>query len=301
MAAGKNLLNTVRSIEEGELSLVRRCELLGVNRSSVYCLPATGKTVDEMTEDEREKTKKAEEDKEAMMRIIDDLHNELPETGARKMARAIRKQGYECTRHQAGKLMVEMNVKPVYPQPNTSKPAKGHPKSPYLLKGKKIWLPNQVWAVDITYIRCGKGHMYLTAIIDWHSRLIVGWKLSDTLEATPVIECVREAVGRYGEPCIINSDQGSTFVASGYIELLASHGIRQSMDGRGRWIDNVRIERWFRTLKSGHLKTIEYSTPRELRHEIDAYIPKYNNVRLHESLDYITPRECYEVAFENAA
>jgi len=265
---------------------------MGINRSTLYYAPkkdnGTGKRP--ITEDDEER-----------MNIIDDIHIQLPASGARKMARECTKRGYPTTRHQAGRLMDRMNVKAVYPKPNTSRPAKQHPKFPYLLKGKRIWLPNQVWASDITYVRCGKGHMYLTVIIDWYSRKIVGWALSDTLEAAPVVDCMKKAFEVHGIPGIANSDQGSTYTANDYIDLLASNGVRQSMDGKGRWIDNVIVERWFRTLKSEHLNIVEYTTPRELRNEIASFIEKYNALRLHESLDYITPNECYEAAFKEAA
>ena len=130
----------------------------------------------------------------------------------------------------------------IYPKPNLSQPGKGHKKFPYLLRNKPIWLSNQVWAIDITYIPMERGHMYLTAILDWHSRYIVGWALSDTLETAPVIEAVKTAILQYGTPGIINSDQGSQFTSEEYVNLLAENGIRQSMDGKARWVDNVRIE-----------------------------------------------------------
>ena len=301
MEAGKSRLDTVRELEDDGISLSRRCELLQVNRSSFYYRPA----IQEPPADTEESLAAAQaflKRKEEVMAIIDEVHTDLPASGARKIAKELQKRGYtEMTRYKTAKLMEEMNVKTCYPHPNLSKPGKGHPKFPYLLKNKKIWIPNQVWAIDVTYVACGRSHMYLTAIIDWYSRMVVGWMLADTLELEPVIECVRQAITQYGVPCCINSDQGVHFTSNAYVELLKFHGIRQSMDGKGRWIDNRIIERWFRSLKSEHLRIIEYSTPRELRYEVDEFVVKYNERRLHESLDYITPKECYEAAFKAAA
>jgi putative transposase len=276
----------------------RRCELLGVNRSSLYCKPkAPAKPGAEEIRLRQEKQKQVEK----IMQIIDEIHTDLPAAGARKIARELSKRGYKTTRYSAKKLMEKMNIKACYPHPATSKSAKGHPKFPYLLKGKKIWLPNQVWATDITYVRCGKSHMYLTAIIDWYSRMILSWELSDTLDTAPVVKCVETAIGLWGAPAIFNSDQGVHFTSNAYIDLLKSHSIAQSMDGRGRWVDNVIMERWFRTLKTEHLRIIEYDTPRQLRQEISEFVVKYNERRLHQSLNYVTPKECFEAAFRDAA
>jgi len=158
------------------------------------------------------------------------------------------------------RYMQEMGIFCVYPKPNLSKANKDHKKFPYLLRKKQIWLPNQVWAVDITCISIGHTHMYLTAIIDWATRFIVGWALSDTLETAPVLSAVNSAMENYGVPAIINSDQGSQFTSAEYIELLRRRGIRQSMDGKARWVDNVIIERWFRSLKTKNIYITEYQS-----------------------------------------
>lgn len=261
----------------------RMCELLQVNRTSAYREPApAGK-------DERPVT----DDDEARMAVIDEVHLKLPASGARKMARECTKRKLPTTRYQATELMRRMNVKAVYPKPDTSKPAKQHPKFPYLLRGMKIEKPGQVWATDITYIRMGRGHMYLTCVIDWATRYVVGWRLSDTLEAGPVVECMEAAIAEHGAPEIANSDQGSTYTADEYVKCLERHGVRQSMDGKARWVDNVIVERWFRTLKSEFLRLEEYETPRELRKVIERSVELYNNDRLHESLGYDTPAERY--------
>ena len=154
-----------------------------------------------------------------------------------------------------------------------------------------------MWSIDITYIKMKRRHMYLTAIIDWYSRKIVGWKLSDTLEAAPVLETVREAVERNGVPAIINSDQGCQFTSDDYKALLKSLHIRQSMDGKSRWADNIMIERWFRSLKTEKIYVEEYANERELRGCIEDYINQYNNVRPHESLDNATPSSVYAASF----
>jgi Transposase and inactivated derivatives len=196
-------------------------------------------------------------------------------------------------RTKVKRLMEYMGIRAIYPKPNTSAPAKQHPKFPYLLKGKVIRFPNQVWSTDISYIPIGKTHMYLSIIIDWYSRYIVGWRLHDTLEAVECVKCVETAFEQYGTPAIQNSDQGATYSANEYIELLANNGVAQSMDGKGRWVDNVFCERAFRTIKQECVYINEYSTPNELRAHIGAFIDDYNNERLHSALDYETPAEWY--------
>jgi putative transposase len=191
--------------------------------------------------------------------------------------------------------MDEMGIYAVYPKPNLSKPGKGHKKFPYLLKNKNIFLPNQVWAVDITYIKMGKKHMYMTAIIDWCSRFIVGWALSDTLETAPVIEALKQAVETYGYPAIINSDQGSQFTSDDYTEYLRQNGIQQSMDGKARWIDNVIIERWFRSLKCDFIYINELDSPRALRRGIAGYVKEYNYERPHSAHGGDYPAEAYHL------
>jgi putative transposase len=265
---------------------------LGVSRSSAYYKPAKSKDPLRKLNDK---------DIEERMAVIDVLHTELPATGARKMARELTKMGMPTTRYAAAKLMEMMNIHCIYPKPNLSKPRKGSKAFPYLLRGKRIWLPNQVWAIDITYIPYKGGHMYLTAIIDWFSRMIVGYRLADTLENTPVLSCVEDAFERYGIPAVMNSDQGSHFTSKAYIGILASRGIEQSMDGKARWVDNVRIERWFRTLKTEYLYINEFGSPKELSRGIATFIDKYNVMRLHESLDYRTPADVWAEPFALAA
>jgi len=215
----------------------------------------------------------------------------------RKLRKLLDNEGLKVGRKLVRRYMDEMGIHPIYPKPNLSKPGKGHKKFPYLLKNKSIIFPNQVWAIDITYIPMKHGHMYLTAIIDWHSRFIVGWELSDTLETEAVVKTVRNAIKNYGVPGIINSDQGSQFTSDEYIKLLADEKIRQSMDGKARWVDNVLIERWFRSLKVEYVYINDYVSPKELRQGITEYVEMYNNQRPHQSLDYDTPNDVYLAAF----
>ena len=257
---------------------------MGIQRSGVYYKPV------EPLSEERER-------EEEIKRRLDYWHTKSPCSGVRKLRKFLQNEYIHIGRKLIKKYMDEMGIYAVYPKPNLSKPGKGHKKFPYLLKNKNIFLPNQVWAVDITYIPMTHGHMYLTAIIDWYSRLIIGWILSDTLDTAPVLECVKEAVARHGVPGIINSDQGSQFTSSEYVEYLGAQGIRQSMDGKARWVDNVIIERWFRSLKTEYVYINEYTSPKELRSGIREYVSDYNSLRPHQSHDYETPATVYAAKF----
>jgi len=268
-----------------ELTIKKQCELLDVPRSTVYVKPV-------------ELTPEKIDFEEHIRRRLDYWHTMMPVLGNRKLTHLLKQDGISIGRKKVRRLMDEMNIRPIYPKPNLSKAGKNQPKIPYLLKNKAIMFPNQVWAVDITYIPMTHGHMYLTAVIDIHSRLIVGWALSDTLGTIAVLEAIRGAVEQYGIPCIINSDQGSQFTSEEYIRLLSSYSIRQSMDGKARWVDNVYIERWFRSLKCECLYITEYNTPKELRKLISQYIHDYNTIRPHESWDYDTPHNIFFSAFE---
>ena len=261
---------------------------MGVPRSSVY-YKAKKPPAEAIEREERIKNR------------LDHWYTKSPCSGVRKLRKLLREHdGLIAGRKLIKRYMDEMGIYAIYPKPNLSKPGKGH-KVPYLLKNMRIFMPNQVWAIDITYIPMKHGHMYLTAIIDWHSRYIVGWKLSDTLDSAPVLEAVREAISKYGTPAIINSDQGSQFTSDAYEELLRQHGIRQSMDGKARWVDNVIIERWFRSLKTEYVYINEYNSPKELRAGIRAYIADYNGLRPHQSHEYATPEQIYRGVFTLAA
>jgi len=251
------------------ISIKRQCELLELNRSTIYYKP-------------KEPCSAKVERLEFIRNRIDYYHTHQCYLGAKKLSIKITREDGEVVGEdglcigRVGKklvrrLMNEMGIYTIYPKPNLSRPGKEHIQFPYLLRNKTFFLPNQVWAVDITYIRMKRGHMYLTAIIDLTSRYIE----------------------KHGVPAIINSDQGSQFTSDVYIELLRSYGIRQSMNGKARWVDNKYIERWFRNLKCDDIYINEYLTPRELRIGIDNYINLYNNERPHQELNYDYPVDIY--------
>ena len=275
---------------DSRLSIKRQCELLEINRTSQYYEP-------------KKPTLGALRREEYIKSRLDYWHTKFCWMGSRNLLKKL-KQDDGITgigRHLVRRYMAEMGIFCVYPKPNLSLPNKKHKKFPYLLRNKPIWLPNQVWAIDITYISIGHSHMYLTAIIDWYSRYIVGWALSDTLEAAPVLEAVERAIKIHGTPAIINSDQGSQFTSTEYIELLRSKGIKQSMDGKARWIDNVIIERWFRSLKTEDIYINEYRSPRELRRGISEYVEIYNHERPHSSINDMRPAQAYGAKFVSGA
>lgn len=197
--------------------------------------------------------------------------------------------------------MFEMGITAIYPKINLSKLNFKEAVVPYLLRNYKVNFPNQVWSIDINYIPMRRGQMYLTALIDWYSRKIVGHHLSDILDTREVLYTVREAVTNHGISFILNSDQGSQFTSDDYKKLLQEYGIRQSMDGKSRWADNIMIECWFRSLKTEAIYPNEYTSPRELRQLINGYVRDYNTIRSHKSLDYKVPNEVYYSSFANIA
>jgi len=266
------------------LSVRRQCELLGITRSTVYYEP---KQPDEASLRMKEK----------IMSRIDYWHTALPCMGTRKLAVKLRTEGYAVGRKLVRAYMQEMGIHTVYPKPNLSKRNFKEAIVPYLLRNKVISFPNQAWSIDITYIKMQHGHMYLTAIIDWFSRKIMGWELSDTLETATVLDAVRAAVDCFGTPSILNSDQGSQFTDKDYKALLKSLDIRQSMDGKSRWADNIMIERWFRSLKTELIYVNEFRSPKQLRQAIRQYVNDYNTLRPHEALDYETPEDAYLACF----
>ena len=227
------------------------------------------------------------------MRRIDYWHLKFPYFGSRKIAVKLREEGYEVGRKTTRRLMQSMAIYAIYPKINLSKRNFKESVVPYLLRNYAVNFPNQVWSIDITYIPMSKGHMYLTAIIDWYSRKIVGHYLSDTLDTDSVIHAVKDAVSAHGIPAILNSDQGCQFTSAEYKALLKGLQIRQSMDGKSRWADNIMIERWFRSLKNEHIYPNEYHSPRELRKLINEYVDAYNRERPHEALDYEVPDAVY--------
>ena len=226
----------------------RQCELLGISHSSLYTKPAAP--------DEEKRLML-----EMLMARLDYWNTMLPALGNRKLTVKLQEEGYRVGRKLVRRLMREMGIWVVYPKPNLSKRNFQETIVPYLLRNKVVSFPNQVWSIDITYIKLNRSHMYLTAIIDWCSRKIVGWNLSDTLGLQPVLEAVRSAVDRFGTPSILNSDQGSQFTSNEYKQLLKGLHIRQSMDGKSRWADNIMIERWFRNLKTELVYINEFRPP----------------------------------------
>lgn len=262
----------------------RQCELLHINHSSLY-----KKSV---MPDEAKRFLREE-----LMDRLDYWHTTLPALGSRKLAAKLQSEGYNVGRKLVRRLMLEMGMWAIYPKPNLSKRNFRESIVPYLLRDKVVSFPNQVWSIDITYIKLDRSHMYLTAIIDWHSRKIVGWNLSDTLGIQPVLDAVRNAVDKFGTPAILNSDQGVQFTSNEYKQLLSDLHIQQSMDGKSRWADNIMIERWFRSLKTELIYINEFQSPRELRQSIRSYINDYNTLRPHESLEYETPDSVYYASF----
>ena len=262
----------------------RQCELLGIPRSQLYRKPA-------------EKSPEVLEKIEQLMARIDRLHTEMPYLGTRRIAHLLCEEGFAVGRKLVRRLMYEMAIYAVYPKPNLSKRNFKEAIVPYLLHNKVVEFPNQVWSIDITYIQLGRKHMYLTAIIDWCSRKIVGWNLADALDTLYVIKAVEDAIESHGCPAIINSDQGCQFTSGEYKRVLKEHHILQSMDGKSRWADNIMIERWFRSLKTEEIYVNEYASPRELRIAIRNYIEQYNTKRPHEALDYDTPSDVFAAAF----
>ena len=266
------------------MTVKRQCELLDVNRTSVYYEP---KKPDDAAREREERVKAR----------IDYWHTKMSYLGVRRLSAKLWEEGIKAGRKLVRRYMDEMGIYCVYPKPNLSKNGKEHRRFPYLLRNKTIFMPNQVWAIDITYIKMGRTHMYLTAVIDWYSRYIVGWELSDSLDTAPVIDALKGAISIYGVPAIINSDQGSQFTSEAYTGYLKSVNVRQSMDGRARWMDNVIIERWFRNLKCDCIYVNEFTTPRALRQGIRSYVEEYNNERPHEGLGYRYPAQVYKSAF----
>lgn len=256
---------------EGRLSVRRQCELLGVPRAKLY---------DKQKEPSLEECERIEK----AMERIDYWHTTMPYLGARRLSRKLREDGIHAGRKLVQRLMEEMGIYAVYPKQNLSKRNFKDGIMPYLLKNKAVFLPNQVWSIDITYIQMHRSHMYLTAIIDWHSRMLVGWNLSDTLDTGYVLQAVRDAVEAHGIPAILNFDQGSQFTSGAYKALLRELHITQSMDGKSRWADNIMIERWFRSLKVEEIYPNEYNSP----------IEQYNTMRPHEALACETPKDVYD-------
>lgn len=258
------------------LSLTRQARALGMSRGSVYYLPRPVSEVDL-----------------ALMRRIDELHLDYPFAGSRMLQGLLIGEGYRIGRVKVRNLMQRMGIEAIYRRPNTSKPAPGHKIYPYLLRKLPVTRPNQVWAMDITYIPMARGYVYLAAVVDWRTRRVLSWRLSITLETAFCIEAVEEAMAKYGKPDIFNTDQGSQFTSISFIKMLTDAGIKISMDGKGAWRDNVFVERLWRTIKYEEVYLKAYENVPQARREIGKYITFYNTKRPHSSLDGQTPDQVY--------
>jgi putative transposase len=258
------------------LSISRQCQLLAVSRSSLYYRPVQDNGSDLQ-----------------LMALIDRQFLETPYYGSRKMTAWLRRQGHAVNRKRVRRLMRQIGLEAIFQKPNTSKPNPEHQVYPYLLRGLTIDRPNQVWAADITYIPMPRGFLYLVAIMDWHSRKVLAWRLSNTLHADFCVEALEEALARFGRPEIFNTDQGSQFTSTAFTGMLETAGIRISMDGKGRCMDNIFIERLWRSLKYEDIYLRAYATGSEARLGIGRWMSAYNAIRPHQALAYQTPDEVF--------
>ncbi len=267
-------------IEPGHvrLSVVRQCELLSISRSSFYYQPM-GETAGNL----------------ALMRLIDAQFLETPWYGSRQMARHLRRDGHEVGRKRVRRLMALMGLVPIYQRPRTTVPNSEHRIYPYLLRDLVVDRPNQVWCTDITYIPMRRGFLYLVAVMDWATRKVLSWRVSNTMDVEFCREALQEALARFGRPEIFNTDQGSQFTSSDFTEVLRAADVRISMDGRGRWMDNVFIERLWRSLKYECIYLHAFETGSELRAGLAKWIGYYNTRRPHSTLAGRTPDEAYEM------
>jgi putative transposase len=264
-------------IERGaEVPVKRQAQLLQLSRSSVYY-----------------EARRISDRDLALMRRIDELHLQLPYYGSRKLSAQLRREGHEVGRRHVTTLMRRMGIEALYRKPRTSIPAQGAGIYPYLLSGLVIERPNQVWASDITYLPMAHGFMYLVAILDVASRKVLSFRLSNTLTADFCVEALEEAMLKFGRPEIFNTDQGSQFTSEEWIKVLKDAGVAISMDGKGRWIDNVFIERLWRSVKYEEVYLHAYTNGTEARSGLTRYFSSYNAVRLHQCLEYHTPDEAY--------
>ena len=262
--------------KDNTVSVSQQCRLVGIARSTAYyeLVPVSDADLH-------------------LMRLLDEAHLQCPWYGARSLVTWLRIRGYKVNRKRVQRLMRVMSIRSVAPQPRTSQPNKQHKVYPYLLRNLNIDRPNQVWAADITYIPMPRGFLYLVAIIDWHTRKVLSWRLSNTIDADFCVDALREALALYGKPEIFNTDQGSQFTSTEFVETLRDADVRISMDGKGRWIDNVFIERVWRSLKYEEVYLNAYDNVREAERRIASYFAYYNVERFHSSLDDRTPDEVY--------
>ena len=261
--------------EHPSLSTARQCALLGVARSSLYYRPreAFGENL-------------------ALMQAMDRQYLDTPFYGSRRMKVWLAREGIPVSRKRVQRLMRVMGLRAIYRSPRTSRPAPEHRVYPYLLEKIRVTRPNQAWAADITYLPMARGFLYLVAIMDWHSRYVVAWRLSNTLEADFCVDALREALGQ-GQPEVFNTDQGSQFTSLEFTRVLQDHGVKISMDGKGRYNDNIFVERLWRTVKYEEVYLKAYANATEARRELSVYFRFYNNQRPHQALGYRTPAQMF--------
>lgn len=258
------------------LSITKQCELLLLNKSTYY-YKAKGLTKRDLE----------------IMKTIDEIYTEHPYFGARRMSKYLMQFGIVIARKAVDRYYGIMAIEAIYPKMNLSKRNQAHKIYPYLLKGVEITKVNQVWSADITYIRLTQGFVYLVAIIDWFSRYILSWRVSISLESDFCVDALEEAIEKHNQPEIFNTDQGSQFTSKNFINELTKHQIKISMDGKGRALDNVYIERFWRSLKQEKIYLIILNTVKEAKNAIMDYINFYNQKRIHQSLEYFTPEQVY--------
>ena len=276
MAVSVDLKRQLIEEEHPQLSVRRQCALLGLSRASLYYRPQAESP-----------------DNVQLMRLLDEQYTATPFYGVRRMTAWLRSQGYAVNHKRVARLMQQMGIAAIYAKPKLSQASAGHTIYPYLLRGVKIARVNHVWSTDITYIRLHQGFIYLVAVMDWFSRYVLSWALSVTLDGQFCREALRQALRHGARPEIFNTDQGVQFTSSDFTGLLKHEGIQISMDGRGRALDNVFVERLWRTVKYEEVYLKDYTTVREARRGLGEYFTFYNYQRLHQALGYQTPAAVY--------
>ncbi|WP_237062293.1 IS3 family transposase [Loktanella sp. M215] len=278
---GREVRRSMVERDHPDLSIGQQCALLSIPRSSFYYMPQ-GETEQNL----------------ALMRLIDVQFLETPFFGVRQMTWHLRNEGHAVNEKRIRRLMRLIGLMPIYQKPNTSKPANGHKTYPYLLRGLRVERPNQVWCVDITYLPMRRGFLYLVAIMDWHTRMVLAWRISNTLDADFCVDALNEAIYRFGPPDIMNSDQGSQFTSFAWTDRLRRSGVRISMDGKGRYLDNIFIERLWRTLKYECVYLHVWETGSQARAGVRTWMGFYNHRRPHKALGGQPPAVVYSLKVE---